>query len=88
MGTFCKFHFMTFSSIEPCQITVNFPSLGAYPAGRSSNLRDSFKSGVIVLRIINGKYIIFPKAIQKPRCKTRGDVGNVGGVWLYRATFA
>jgi hypothetical protein len=43
---------------------------------------------IIDLRIINGKSIIFSKAIQRPRYKTRGDVENVGGVWQYHPTFA
>ena len=59
-------------------------SSGVTPVG----VRVPSSAPIIDLRIINGKYIIFPKAIQKPRYKTRGGVGNVGGVWLPRTIFA
>jgi hypothetical protein len=46
------------------------------------------KEYIIDLRIINGKLIIFPKAIQMPRYKTRGDVENAEGVGWCDPTFA
>jgi hypothetical protein len=38
---------------------------------------------IIDLRIINGKFIIFPKAVRRPRYKTRGDAENVGVALQY-----